>query len=212
MSALATFSTTLRGERTRRAFCRSQENGLFTAACSAWSAKLLVDTWNRNVSWESKLGIIAQALEAFHRSSSHRQTFVTRDQYEPIEQSLRQKISERTPDKDLQTSLKKRVEFGNQVSLRRRTKDLMRAMPPSLRNAFGRWQNLADDMVGARSLAIIFTVTRAASWTPSSGDGPCRRDISRRTAHVALLQALSIPDDVIAHSIGDAARRISSGG
>lgn len=117
-------------------------------------AKLLVDTWNKNVSWESKLGIIAQALEAFHRTSEHQQTFVAPVNYEATQKGIEAQISALTTNGDLRTSLKKRVEFGNQVSLRRRTKDLMRQMPPQLRDAFGKWQERADRMVIARNAII----------------------------------------------------------
>ncbi len=159
------------------------------------SARLLIDTWNKNVSWESKLGIIAQAVEAFHRTSTHQQTFIVPASYEPVEMGLGMRITELTTDPDLRTSLKKRVEFGNQVSLRRRTKDLMRAMPPGLRDAFGKkWQLLADEMVEARN-AIIHRDPNAAA--------PDFRETVRiaghflMTVHVALSQALAVPDDVI---------------
>lgn len=51
-----------------------QQAGALSSVLSKWmdsrntlrlSADLLVDTWGRYVSWESKLGIIAQGLEVF---------------------------------------------------------------------------------------------------------------------------------------------------
>lgn len=186
---------------------RGSHAGLLASVLRAWmerrgalrlAANLLVDTWNRKVSWESRLGIIAQAIEAFHRTSTHRQTFIAAEQYEPVETALRTKISELTPDDDLRTSLKKRVEFGNQVSLRRRTKDLMRAMPTSLRDAFGKWQGLADNMVLARN-AIIHR--DPSSPAPSFRETVRVTGHFQLTVHVALLQALGVPDDVIAQRL-----------
>jgi hypothetical protein len=158
-------------------------------------SELLIDTWNKSVSWESKLGIIAQALEAFHRTSTHQQTFIDLISYATVEKPIVAAISSATSDADLRTSLKKRMEFGNQVSLRRRTKDLMRAMPAGLRDVFGKkWQALADEMVEARN-AIIHR-------DPSTPARDFRETVRITghfilTVHVAILQTLGVPDDVI---------------
>lgn len=180
-----------------------RQAGALSSVLSKWiesrntlrlSADLLVNTWGRYVSWESKLGIIAQGLEAFHRTSPYQQTFVESDEYRGVEQKIAKEISAATSDSDLRTSLRKRIEFGNQVSLRRRTKDLIRNMPPGLRDAFGKWQALADHMVLARN-AIIHR--DPASPPPSFRETIRIVGHFQLTLHVAILQALGVDDDLI---------------
>ncbi len=162
------------------------------------AAKLLVDTWDRDLSWEAKLGIVAQALEAFHRSSTHPQTFVPDADYAQVQSGLVGQVNGLTRVDGLRTSLKKRVEFGNQVSLRRRTRDLMRGMPPALRDAFGKWQGVVDEMVDARNALIHRDPTSPV---------PPFREIVRVTGHFgltlhsALLQAIGVPDAAIANRL-----------
>jgi hypothetical protein len=158
------------------------------------SARLLVDAWDNNISWEAKLGLFAQALEAFHRDSPYPQTFTSEDDFSRVELALTATIGTTVVDPDLRTSLRKRVQYGNQVSLRRRTRDLVRDMPPPLRDAFGKWKPRVDRMTDLRN-AIIH---RDRSTAPSFLDVVEVTGHFGMTIHAALLRAIGIPDDVIA--------------
>jgi hypothetical protein len=174
-----------------------------SSVVSAWLArrhvlrtatKLTVDSWKHGVSREARLGALAQALEAFHRASSHRQKFVDDEEYAKIEAVLAQTIGNAVVDKELKAALRKRVEFGNQVSLRRRTKDLFREMPNSVRDAFGKWQTIVDWMTETRNQMI--------HRDPEAAPMPFR-DLVRVSAllsltlHVSLLRMLGVPDEAI---------------
>ena len=74
----------------------------------------------------------------------------------------------------------------------------MRVMPPGLRDAFGKWQLLADEMVQARNTIIH----RDPSSPPTSFRETVRiAGHFGLTVHVALAQALGVPDDVIANRL-----------
>lgn len=158
------------------------------------ATRLLVDSWKPGVSREAQLGALAQSLEALHRASSHQQVFTTKDDYANIEKSLVQSIGQCVANQDLKTALRKRVEYGNQVSLRRRTRDLFRSMPPTLRDAFGPWKPLVDWMTDVRNQVIH----REPDIPPMP-----HRELVRVTGllgliiHTSILQEIGVPDKIL---------------
>jgi hypothetical protein len=159
------------------------------------AAQLLLDTWNEKVGWESRLGIVAQALEAYHRVSPSPKTFVSETDYATVAADLMSRIAGVTNDEDLRVSLKKRLEFGNQVSLRRRTKDLVRALPASLRGVFGKkWQSAVDLMVDTRNRIIH---RDPSAPVPDFHDCVRVTGLFCLTVHVSLLRMIGVPDDFI---------------
>jgi len=74
---------------------------------------------------ESRFLSAVQAIEAFHRRSPMKQTFVSESEYQRIRSAMVQAFPLDT-DKPLKTAMGKRLEFGNELSLRRRLKELVR--------------------------------------------------------------------------------------
>lgn len=80
---------------------------------------------------ESRFLGLSRALEAFSRATTG-SLYIAEDKYEIIQAALLVKIHDLVPKSqgDLRSSLEKKVEFGNEFSLRRRLKDLIRSLTP----------------------------------------------------------------------------------
>ena len=158
------------------------------------ATRLLVDSWKPGVSREAQLGALAQSLEAFHRASNNQQVFVTKDEYATIETVLAQSIGDCVANQDLKAALRKRIEYGNQVSLRRRTRDLFRSIRPTLRDNFGPWKPLVDWMTDVRNQVIH----RDPEIPPKPHSELVRvTGVLGLIIHASILQEIGVPDEIL---------------
>jgi hypothetical protein len=73
---------------------------------------------------------IMQALETLHRNR-HGGTFAPENDYRGVAEAMIAAIPRQT-DQSLRSALKKRLQYGNEFSLRRRLKELARMLPPEV--------------------------------------------------------------------------------
>lgn len=92
---------------------------------------------------------LCQAIESFHRRITEG-LYVQPAEYEQI----RQQMSSAIPpliNSDLRAALKKKLEHGNEFSQRKRLKELVRTLPPSLRWRADFGPTFVDDIVDTRN-------------------------------------------------------------
>lgn len=102
---------------------------------------------------------LAQALETYHRRM-YDGMFMPLDQYETIRQTLNQAIP-KTLDDDHRNSLKSRIQFGYEYSLRKRLKhlltDVLAPYRPTVDRLVGRHSEFINDLVNTRNYLTHYT-------------------------------------------------------
>lgn len=85
---------------------------------------------DKNTTIDSRFLLVMQALESYHRVAMSGE-YLTRSQYKKVSDHLTSSIPPSVPS-DLKTSLKSRIKFGNEYSLRKRMKELYNLLPQEL--------------------------------------------------------------------------------
>jgi len=154
----------------------SLKKGIFQEVIREWFAResvfrrpcaMLAEGWYRNPVLELGFLTATQALESYQRRrDGDRSLFVTAEEYETVRTALVGSIPEKT-NKDLRAALKKRLEYGNEWSLRRRLKELMRRFPDGFRSRVlhRKLDEWVEDVVALRNdLVHNADIPKGSDW------------------------------------------------